>query len=595
MKTSKGYVWGCSSCRIKTYDMNKTIEEKIYGAIYGTAIGDALGYPVRKNSYRQIVERYGNPGVTFFELSGQEKAKISADTQMMMFTATGLMFGLTRMRLKGGLGAGIADYIAESYVEWFRTQTNTVTYDEWHANWLRDIPELSCVRSPSRTTIDVLKKATLQNSKIIPADSYGCGCIARTLPIPLMFCNQSHQSDLKEIVKIAGDVAVITHRHPLAYLSCSLYAYIIGRLTNLEAATSYKFCSIINDGLDLLSQMYPEEAHYISRLREIIGLSIKYAFSALTGEQAIARLGTGWTAPEALAIAIFSVLRYPDNFTDAILASVNHSGNSATTGAVTGGIIGTIVGNGAIPERFKKSVEAGTQLSIIAHDLSVAIPVSGAYDERCTDTPEKREWMLRYVYSTSLDQVPLQDSFLVSHKSKIYAGMYPEYHLTDKITIDVSSGLWSDFTVFYDLTDPSETRSYSHLLRHGVRHIHVPLFWGANNPAPDEIKRWIEDIVHNVSPLYYYDGNNHWPDFSGRIYIHGGNDISDVAILVGCLLAYLAKDNESCLQSLYEYVVWETSILISRMDSFRDKKFMLSDRGARCIRDFIRESVISHV
>lgn len=50
-------------------------------------------------------------------------------------------------------------------------------------------------------------------------------------------------------------------------------------------------------------------------------------------EEHIRAIGDGWTGDEALAIAIYCSLRYPDNFSKAVIAAVNHIGDSDSTGA----------------------------------------------------------------------------------------------------------------------------------------------------------------------------------------------------------------------------------------------------------------------
>ena len=68
-------------------------------------------------------------------------------------------------------------------------------------------------------------------------------------------------------------------------------------------------------------------------------------------------IGGGWVAEETLAIALYCTHRYFNSFEKAIIASVNHSGDSDSTGAVTGNIIGTIVGYDEIPQFYKDDLE----------------------------------------------------------------------------------------------------------------------------------------------------------------------------------------------------------------------------------------------
>ena len=80
-------------------------------------------------------------------------------------------------------------------------------------------------------------------------------------------------------------------------------------------------------------------------------------------------LGGGWVAEEAAAIAIYCSLAYFDNFERAMIASVNHKGDSDSTGAVTGNILGAAIGYNAIPQHFKDDVELHDVILHVADDM----------------------------------------------------------------------------------------------------------------------------------------------------------------------------------------------------------------------------------
>lgn len=76
------------------------IKDRIRGSLIGGAIGDALGYPVEFiSSYAGIQRKYGVGGITRLDThqwwleedNGNEKAVVSDDTQMTLFTACGLL------------------------------------------------------------------------------------------------------------------------------------------------------------------------------------------------------------------------------------------------------------------------------------------------------------------------------------------------------------------------------------------------------------------------------------------------------------------------------------------------------------------------
>jgi ADP-ribosylglycohydrolase len=83
----------------------------------------------------------------------------------------------------------------------------------------------------------------------------------------------------------------------------------------------------------------------------------------------IGHLGEGWTGEEALAIALYCALKYFDSFEEAMIAAVNHGGDSDSTGAVTGNILGAAVGYEAIPQFYKDDLEMHDLILHMADDL----------------------------------------------------------------------------------------------------------------------------------------------------------------------------------------------------------------------------------
>ena len=80
-------------------------------------------------------------------------------------------------------------------------------------------------------------------------------------------------------------------------------------------------------------------------------------------------LGEGWTGDEALAIALYCALKHFDSFEDALIAAVNHRGDSDSTGAVTGNILGAAIGYDNIPQFFKDDLELHDLILHMADDL----------------------------------------------------------------------------------------------------------------------------------------------------------------------------------------------------------------------------------
>ncbi len=95
--------------------------------------------------------------------------------------------------------------------------------------------------------------------------------------------------------------------------------------------------------------------------------------------------------------AVGDALGYPVEFMsyDAIVSSVNHSGDSDSTGAVCGNLMGTLFGRSAIPAHYTEHLELLSVIEEMATDLYTGCIIS-EYDS--IDTPEKKRWAMKYCH-----------------------------------------------------------------------------------------------------------------------------------------------------------------------------------------------------
>lgn len=80
-------------------------------------------------------------------------------------------------------------------------------------------------------------------------------------------------------------------------------------------------------------------------------------------------IGEGWTGDDALAIAICCVAKYFNDFEKAMIAAVNHKGDSDSTGAVTGNLLGAAIGYDSIPQHFKDNLELHDVILQVADNI----------------------------------------------------------------------------------------------------------------------------------------------------------------------------------------------------------------------------------
>lgn len=393
----------------KEEERKRRVKDCIRGSLMAGAVGDALGYPVEFMSRNAILARYGDKGITEFKLDSDGKALVSDDTQMTLFTANGMLMGLTRGYMRG-IGGDPKDYVDGAYIDWYYTQTvnKKSERDDFHYTWLRDLPELAHRRAPGITCLNACE--SLLAHRDVENNSKGCGGIMRVAPMGLLdasFKESGGSGFYYKTVYLAeagAHIARVTHLHPLGYLPAALMTLLLSRIVPLTPdEVKESIIDIINDGLDVMMNMYGNDyAKYKEYLRTLTLKAVNLAYSNISDIQAIMQLGEGWTAEEAWAISLYCVIRHIDNMKEAIIAAVNHDGDSDSTGSITGNIMGAIYGYEAIKrerlfcpygKKFEDTIELHNIILAIADDLYTGCIIS-EYDP--IDTPEKKQWYARY-------------------------------------------------------------------------------------------------------------------------------------------------------------------------------------------------------
>lgn len=386
--------------------MKKTdfTRDKIRGSLMAGAAGDALGYTVEFMSRRSILSRYGERGITRFELDADGKALVSDDTQMTLFTANGMLMGVTRGCMRG-IGGLPEMYVQYAYLDWYYTQMGEYRKDEQACTWLRNLPELAHRRAPGNTCLCACE--SLSQNQEVRNNSKGCGGIMRVAPMALFDATYKLRGagySLERLAEAGGEIAECTHKHPLGFLPASLLTVLIHKLVPMTAKEAQEDIDrVVSETVEMLDHIYEgkyqSDKHYLKKLTE---LAVKLAHSDLSDADAMRQLGEGWVAEEAWAIALYCAIRHIDSVEDAIIASVNHDGDSDSTGSVCGNIMGAIYGyehikarNIFCPEgrKLEDTLELSEIILALADDLSTGCIIS-EYDP--IDTPEQQQWYDRY-------------------------------------------------------------------------------------------------------------------------------------------------------------------------------------------------------
>ena len=378
--------------------------DKFRGCLIGGAVGDALGYTIEFYDASTIFSRYGEKGITEYDLV-KGVAQISDDTQMTLFTANGLLLGKTRGMTRGIMGS-YPSYVAFCYKDWLRTQCEKyrLNIDDAYS-WLMNIPELYARRAPGNTCITAIQNGCNGTIDKPINQSKGCGGVMRVAPIGLYF--DPEKLDIDKIDMIGAEVAALTHGHELGYIPAAGLVHIVQLLSHNE---DISLLDAVLDMKEALQRQFADKSHLAEQI-ELIDKAIELSESDINVLDAIEELGEGWVAEETLAIAIYCSLKYSDDFEKAIIASVNHSGDSDSTGAVTGNILGAYLGLKCIPQKYLDNLELKDVILEMADDLYNDCKMSeydSYYDEK---------WDQKYMSKTYIPVT--KNSFISGLKQRL--------------------------------------------------------------------------------------------------------------------------------------------------------------------------------
>lgn len=347
-------------------DFNR-LQDKCRGSLVGGAVGDALGYEVEFLSLKAILKKYGERGISRLATDSMGVARFSDDTQMSLFTLEGLMNGI--VATQAGEISDIIPYIQEAYLNWHKTQT-AIPVALPHSS-LSHIKTLWDRRAPGLTCMDSLEALT--EGREVKNFSKGCGGVMRVAPIGIFSAAHPDFYSSKEAALLAGQAAEITHKHIASTLASALLVLIVESCIKNEETDKLQFVSIVKEGLLSLQEYYPDNTSELKAFTRLIERAIELADSETPEKDAIMELGEGWVGDEAIAIAIFAVIRHIDSFEDCLVCAVNHDGDSDSTGAIAGNIIGAILGYSAIPTYFLQPLEIEPVIVSLADDLSSSL------------------------------------------------------------------------------------------------------------------------------------------------------------------------------------------------------------------------------
>ncbi len=338
------------------------LESRFRGCLFGGALGDALGYPVEFLGEKAIAKFYPDESAGLPVTNG--RAMISDDTQMTLYTAAGLLYGMTRTGKVPEPGD-----IWTAYREWLATQGDRSRLDGAPRIWLTRVPAMYALRAPGQTCLSAIHDLPDGGSMESPANSSrGCGGVMRVAPIGLF---SYHRTGLDACL-FSAQAAALTHGHPLGYASAAVFGQLIHEITwhSSGIGTPEDLRTRIRHAARTAAKKLPAAGALIEGIERALTLATD---SSVSDTEGIHRLGEGFLGDEALCIALFCAARHSNSFPRGVLAAVRHRGDSDSTGALCGQILGAWLGFSAVRAAYDlEYLDLCPVISTLAQDLFTA-------------------------------------------------------------------------------------------------------------------------------------------------------------------------------------------------------------------------------
>lgn len=291
---------------------------RIKGALYGVAVGDALGAPLEFMTAEQIEKKYG----TVTEMIGGgwlnvRPGEVTDDTQMSVAVAEGIVANPTNPCGAVGL----------RFIEWLATGPKDV------GNTCRSSILLArhALEDGQPNTAETWFHAAKRTAEARGGFGSGNGALMRTI-YPAVYYRRA-----KDARRIANDIGRMTHWDEESAQAIDLYTAMVHMLTKSD------FRNIEDCEAQLADTQYDE-------------VELQYRDLAPSGY-----------VVNSFGCAL-QCCRKAHSFEEALVLAANLGGDSDTIAAITGGLAGAYYGYDAIPQRWidKLSSSLKAQLDRLA-------------------------------------------------------------------------------------------------------------------------------------------------------------------------------------------------------------------------------------
>ena len=319
--------------------MPREIENRALGALYGLAIGDALGMPTQLLSRERIAARYGTltgfePGPDENEISaGLPAGRVTDDTDQAVIVARALIDGGGEVDQRA---------LAHALMAWEQRMIAAGSLD---------------LLGPStRRALERFAAGDLEN-----AGRWGDtnGAAMRIAPVGIA----TPHRPLEPLLERVAHTSRLTHDTSVAVAGAAAVAAAVS--AGLDGAGTEAALAV---GIEAAARG-AGYAHYVAGAN--VARRIEWALTLGSLDDVYELVGTGVATQEAVAAAFAIAARHPDDPWQACLTAASLGGDSDTVAAMTGAIVGAVTGADAFPPAALERIRAvnGLDLEGLAEGL----------------------------------------------------------------------------------------------------------------------------------------------------------------------------------------------------------------------------------
>jgi ADP-ribosylglycohydrolase len=315
------------------------LEEKIKGAVFGAAIGDALGTLVEEMDRKTVKKAYGGAIVDFTEPSPLsvcphlKKGQYSHETQMFLMV----------LEVYAKKGRFDRELYVEKLIEWVKDEKSHRYPAGSHIN----------------AALSYAAGLDPSEARVKSADIDGA--------IPAFAAGIFRWDNSYDAYEEGALIASVTHNDEALIDTAGVLAVavseVIGervlllnrddRLGFIEILREFARTEMVRAYLDMVSQLLIKDVNSL--------------------DDVVLMLGNGSFAPEAFSIALYIAVTNSTSFRNAVLKAVNSygdfGGDTDAIAFITGGLVGGYLGFSSIPPDWVSCIESSNYLELIVKKL----------------------------------------------------------------------------------------------------------------------------------------------------------------------------------------------------------------------------------